>query len=304
MILNSEILNKDHLKIIVTDSGLGGLSVQALLDKELRKRKIKPNVDLIFYNSLASHDYGYNSMPEKKEKIRVFDSALNGMLQFQPDLILIACNTLSVLYPETNFSKNYDNPVFGIIDSGVELIIYSINKNADNTILLFGTETTISSNAHHKKLIANGIKEKNIFVQSCKYLESEIQINPLSKKVESLLIKYITEISKKITDYTNSYAVLCCTHYGYSEKLFQKNLNEILNTDVITLNPNNYMVKKIASEFTNNEKSEAKIDNMIYSKVDISKNEINILSRLLDADSQSTAQALRNYKYLPTLFGY
>jgi hypothetical protein len=40
-------INKDHLKIIVTDSGLGGLSVQALLNKELENSQFR-NIEIIF----------------------------------------------------------------------------------------------------------------------------------------------------------------------------------------------------------------------------------------------------------------
>lgn len=54
------------------------------------------------------------------ERVRVFDRALGAMLRFQPDRILIACNTLSALYPKTPFSKHSPVPVTDIIDFGVE----------------------------------------------------------------------------------------------------------------------------------------------------------------------------------------
>ena len=38
MVSNLNIFNKDRLKIVITDSGLGGLSVHAKLDQELRKQ--------------------------------------------------------------------------------------------------------------------------------------------------------------------------------------------------------------------------------------------------------------------------
>jgi len=304
MNFDSQILNKDHLKIIITDSGLGGLSVQAILDKELRKRKIKPHVELIFYNSLASHNYGYNTMSDEEEKIRVFDLALEGMLKFKPDLILIACNTLSVIYPKTNFSKKYDIPILGIIESGIDLIIQNINYDKDYAVMLFGTETTISSKIHLDKLIEKGLNPSNIFSQSCKDLESEIQIAPTSKNVKHLLTKYINEIRNNCIMNKNKYAVFCCTHYGYSEKLFQEVLNEIFGSEVTILNPNKYVAHSIASGFSENSNSEPRIKNFVYSKVDISKKEINLLGSLLAIDSSQTAEAFKNYQNDTELFKY
>lgn len=197
MKFDKEILEKDHLKIIITDSGLGGLSVQALLDRELRKQKIDSFIELIFYNSVAHHDYGYNTMKKHNEKVRVFNSALNGMLKLNPDIILIACNTLSVLYHYTQASKKINSPVLGLIDLVVELILENIPQDSEYSIILFGTETTITSNQHKLKLESYGINEIKIVTQACRDLESEIQINPMSDGVKLLIEKYVDESLRK-----------------------------------------------------------------------------------------------------------
>lgn len=298
-----EIYNKNHLKIIITDSGLGGLSVQALLDNELRKRKIGSDVELIYYNSLAHHDYGYNTILEYDEKVRVFDSAISGMLKFNPDIILIACNTLSVLYFETEISKLIKIPVIGIVDLGVELIMEEIKRVDESNIILFGTGTTINSNQHKNKLLSRGIISEQIISQACEFLESEIQLDPKSEQVKNLIEKYVDAAFGKIQkDIENTFAVLCCTHYSYSIDIFQKTLNKKLGKNVFILNPNKKMADTVANGFKIIEKVNFRINNLVYSRVEIYKSEIEKLSELLSKDSQSVSTALKNYKLDRELF--
>ncbi|MCB0753069.1 MAG: aspartate/glutamate racemase family protein [Ignavibacteriae bacterium] len=299
----AEKLKKDHLKIIVTDSGLGGLAVQALLDKQLRKLKINSKIELIFFNSVALHDYGYNDMLDHEEKITVFDSALTGMLKLDPDLILIACNTLSVLYYETKTSKSIKIPVLGIADTGVELILEKIQNDDSSNIILFGTETTIKSNQHKNKLITAGVKSERIVSQPCKLLESEIQIDPKSIATEKMIGKFVNESFEKVNDLTSkSYAVLCCTHYGYSKDIFQKLLNEKFNKDVVILNPNEKMAEIAADIIDKNGNENPVVTNFVYSRVDIIDSEMEKLGSLLAMDSPSLYESLKDYKHLPDLF--
>jgi glutamate racemase len=301
--MNKQIFSKDHLKIIVTDSGLGGLSVQALLDKELRKLRVDTSVEIIFYNSLAGHDYGYNSMSNYGEKVRVFDVALTGMLKLNPDIILIACNTLSVLYRDTQISKSIKIPVLGIVDSGVDLILEEINRDEEYSIIIFGTETTIASKQHSAGLMAQGINETKIIAQACKDLESEIQFDPESDNVKKLVEKYVDEASKSITNNNERVlAVLSCTHYGYSKDIFKDVLFSKFGKKVSVLNPNEKMADVVANEFKSIENSFSKISNQVLSKVDINESEMEKLSDLLLKDSPSVSKALINYMHDQSLF--
>jgi hypothetical protein len=65
-------------------------------------------------NAWPFEDRGYNDLPDETARARVFDAALERMAEMQPDRILIACNTLSILYPRTAFSRRPSVPVHGI----------------------------------------------------------------------------------------------------------------------------------------------------------------------------------------------
>ncbi|HSP90980.1 MAG TPA: hypothetical protein VLN08_08735, partial [Vicinamibacterales bacterium] len=78
--------------IVVTDSGLGGLSICALLEQGLRAAGPARAVRLTYVNAWPFEDRGYNDLPDEHERARVFDLALSRMAQMEPDRILIACN--------------------------------------------------------------------------------------------------------------------------------------------------------------------------------------------------------------------
>ena len=300
----SEILKKDRFKVIVTDSGLGGLSVQALLDKNLRSKTDK-NIDLIFFNSLADSNYGYNSIKNKSDKINVFNSALIGMMKFEPDLILIACNTLSVIFHETEISKSVNIPVVGIVESGIEMILENLDSNSDYGILILGTGTTINSDQHKQKLIESGINENKIVTQACYNLESEIQNNPKGKNVKNLIEKYLNTAFEKVNNKSAHQLILfACTHYGYSKEIFDIYLRKLFNENFSIVNPNEKMAE-ILNFLTEFDKAKnGDISNKVYSRVKISAEQIYNLSSLLKKDSENLAEPLKKYEFLPELFHF
>jgi hypothetical protein len=101
----NDFFQKREVTIAVTDSGLGGLSILAEAAEKMKENKIFRHTHFIFFNSLFSEDGGFNSLKTQKEKVLIFDSALRSLMEnCSPDLILIGCNTLSVLYDKTPFS--------------------------------------------------------------------------------------------------------------------------------------------------------------------------------------------------------
>ena len=292
--------------IVVTDSGLGGLSVAADLENQLRVKNNSGKFKIVFFNSLAASDFGYNSMHSMAKKSEVFDSALNSIEKlYNPDIILIACNTLSVVYDHTQFSKNTKIKVLGIIDLGIEMIMENIQKNPDDRVLLLGTPTTINSQSYQIKLIERGIKKENIISQSCPLLETEIQRNPESENVNKMINEFLTEAKKKDLINTKGIdVVLCCTHYGYSEKIFHKEVKNIFNKSYALLNPNIKMVESIIDDLKVENSNDPEISVEVVSQVKLKTEEINSISRILESISPATAKALKNYKFNEFLFNF
>jgi len=299
----------NKINIVVTDSGLGGLSVAAELEQLLRERNLKGNFEITFFNSLADSNYGYNKMNSMEEKARVFDSALDSIKKhFFPDLILIACNTLSVVYPHTQFSKDPSNNVMEIVDLGVNAVLSEISSNEKDNIIILGTPTTIFSTVHKEKLISEGIGKEQIINQECLSLESEIQADPESITVADLIKDYLVSSSQKIIKNEGKViAALCCTHYGYSLPLFNKEMKTLFNDNFVIVNPNRSMASKAAEileGLADNTKEFSHISVDVVSKVIISESTKTALGKLLEKISPKTSEALKNYIFNKDLFNY
>lgn len=297
-------MSNNKLKIIITDSGFGGLSVHAKLDRTLKKLKNIGDIELVFFNSYAGIGYGYNELNDIEEKLKVFNSALTGITKLKPDIILIACNTLSILYPKTIYSKESKIPVLGIVNSGVEQVLESVNISDNYFIIIFGTETTINSKIYQNMIVEQGFSNEKIIAQGCKNLESEIQINPSGEKVKELITKYVNKVAERIQDkrFEKIVLVLACTHYGFSEKIFKEKLKNKFNQDIIILNPNEKIVNKTLNFITSEKRIGTKITNKVYSKNEYSEEQIRSLADLIEKDSPSLREALLKINYSADLF--
>ncbi len=286
-------MKKEQYTILVTDSGLGGLNVVASLRKQISQNKYSKKIKLIYFNSLPKEGYGYNSMNSFEEKVTVFNKAINSMAKnFVPDIILIACNTLSVVYEHTEFFRNPLTKVMGIVDIGVRLILKEYNDKCK--IVLFGTPTTINGKAHKNLLLKAGVPESNIIEQPCKNLESEIQINASAPIVEELITKYLSEAVPGPLHNTPYLFALCCTHYEFSIPQFNKCISSKIENFKI-LNPNELMVTDALNILPELSDISHPVEDLVVSKTIISPNDIENIGKLIEPISKETNIALNNY---------
>ena len=300
------LFEKDTVTILVTDSGLGGLSVAADVELRARLSGTFRHVHLLFCNALAAKNYGYNSMSTRDEKIRVLSSALTGFVKwYHPDVILIACNTLSVLYPETEFSKRTGLPVIGIVDLGIDMLAARMEKENTSAAIILGTPTTIMANKHKEGLLARGIDSDRVVIQACRNLESEIQENPGSDAVKKMIDTYLTDALGRVpASATKIYAGLCCTHYGYSFSEFEKAFQKYSRIPVEVVDPNPRMADLIFPEKQKGKYTGATTDVRIIARVEVTLEEAASLGALLARVSPSTARALHSCEVKQDLFEF
>ncbi len=299
-----KVLRKEEVTILITDSGLGGLSVGADFERILRDSKQFKKVNIVFCNALPG-EIGYNDMKDVNEKAKVFSDALSGMVQwYHPDVIVIACNTLSVVYEQTKFSKTTNIPVVGIVDLAVDILNKKLSVDNHSVAILFGTETTIGSNAHKNKLLVRGFSSSRIITQACPKLESEIQTDPSSDMVRTYIDWYVGEAATAVpSNATTVYASMVCTHYGYSADVFLETLIKAGIKNPIVINPNNAMAAVVLPK---KEKSfsDSEVNVIVVSRASISEEEINSIAALLKKVSEPTAIALEHYIHKKDLFTF
>jgi glutamate racemase len=303
----SRFFKKDSVTIVITDSGLGGLSVAAAIEQQLQKYRVFRNVHLIFANALPDRDHPYNLMETTAEKVKVFDSALAGMSRtLKPDLILIACNTLSVVFPQTEFARSSDIPVIGIVEFGVDQIAQELDKDSSSSVIILGTPTTIGQHTHVDRLVARGFDSTRISTQACNMLETEIQADPTSDIVRSMIELYAMEaLEKQPPTRTGELIVaLCCSHYGFSRSVFQDVFQSVFERPVVIVDPNGAMAAYLFPQTVRERQIKTSVTTSVVSRAEILPDEAASIAAAVRPVSEATADAVVSYTRDTSLFSF
>ncbi|OPA81089.1 glutamate racemase [Paenibacillus selenitireducens] len=125
--------------IAILDSGVGGLTVVKEVMRQLPREKI------IYFGDTARAPYG----PRSSEEVTLFTQQIvEYLIQFQPKMIVIACNTATAVALE-DIRAMVNVPVVGVIHPGARA---AINATETGFIGVIGTEGTIRSGAYPQAL--------------------------------------------------------------------------------------------------------------------------------------------------------
>ena len=102
----------DTRPIGVFDSGIGGLTVLEEIEKTL------PNESVIYFGDTLNFPYGSK---EGKEIVKLSETNTEILISKSVKAIVIACGT-ATSYALDYLKKNYDIPIFGIIEPTVSYI--------------------------------------------------------------------------------------------------------------------------------------------------------------------------------------
>ena len=294
------------MHILITDSGVGGLSVCAYAEQFLRANSIEKPIRLTYVNASPENDFGYNSMASRKEKLENFDRFLHIVSdRYSPDLIYVACNTLSVLLADTKFSKNGRIPVRGIVETGVNRLLRDLRQFPQSIVAIFGTVTTIEEQTYPDLLKQNGIHEARIIDQACPSLADTISEDRHGLDAQEKIKKFVREaIDRSEPSPTHHLTYLACTHYGYRKELFATAFDEHgIHTRI--LNPNEFVIDDLFGSSERNltdPKQESLVDMEFVTRYRIPETALKTISFFLENVSPKTVHAFTNYTYSPDLF--
>lgn len=188
------------MKLGVFDSGIGGEAVARSLQHEFPKAKI------FITNDKARAPYGSRS---QSEIIALTDAAIQPLLQYGCDVIVIACNTATTQALPT-LRLQYPNQKF----IGIEPMIKpAAALTKSGVITVCATPATLSSNRYHE-LIAHYAQHLTVLEPDCSEWASMIERNEVNaEKVHASIAESISKDSDVI--------VLGCTHYHWIKQLIQ-----------------------------------------------------------------------------------
>jgi len=125
--------------IAVLDSGVGGLTVVKEVMRQLPREKI------LYFGDTARAPYGPRPA---QEIIRFTREIVDYLAQYQPKMMVIACNTATAVALE-DIRSRVAIPVVGVINPGARA---AIGKTKTGRIGVIGTEGTIRSGAYEQAL--------------------------------------------------------------------------------------------------------------------------------------------------------
>lgn len=187
-----------HQPIAVFDSGLGGLSVVRHLRRSI------PHENIVYFGDTARVPYGTKSKPTI---VRFAIENARYLLQFDPKLIAVACNTASALALE-EVAEAVPVPVVGVLEPGARAAARFADGRA---VAILGTQATIESGAYTTALHRYS---PNVRVVPCACglfvpLVEEGFTNPDDLLVADAVSRYLTGLKNEDV----GVAVLACTHY-------------------------------------------------------------------------------------------
>ncbi len=135
------------MKVGVFDSGIGGLTVmKSLLEHRLFE-------SIVYYGDTARVPYG---VKDKNTVIRYALEAVEFFRNFDIDLLIVACNTVSA-YALEEMRAQAPFDVVGVVEPGI-LAATNALPDHDADILVLGTRATVASGTYQSLLHTRGYR--------------------------------------------------------------------------------------------------------------------------------------------------
>ena len=191
---------RERIKIGVTDSGFGGLSVLSELSNCI------PEADYIYYGDLLNAPYG-SKPPELIYSY--IDEICNFFMGHGVSAIVLACNTATSVSVD-KLRKKYPVPIFGMEPA----IKPAVLENQDQKIAVLATPLTFREEKFMR--LGDALEAHTILKPvSCEGLATIIDTGNIEKARD-----YLKPILKNLEEEKIEILVLGCTHYVLIKSLF------------------------------------------------------------------------------------
>jgi glutamate racemase len=188
-----------HPRILVFDSGLGGITVYRAI------AAARPVANFIYIADDAAFPYG--ALPEPALVTRVVELMGELIATHEPDLVVVACNTASTLVLPV-LREKFSLPFVGTVPAIKPACAVSVTRR----VSVLGTEATVAREYTHTLIRDFALDCRVTLVGSrnlAAYAESEMDGSPVS---DDALRAEIAPCFRDDGGRTDA-VVLACTHY-------------------------------------------------------------------------------------------
>ena len=277
-------------RIVVCDSGLGGLNIAGHFFSP-RKAAAEP-CELVYFNAYPEAGRGFNTLPDDRAREELFRNVLEGIARFEPDLCLIACNTLSIVWEKLKTYWRPAFPVVGIVDVAVEAMADVLKREPESALLILGTKSTVASGLYPGRLTRRGIDAGRIHSLACPGLATLLESDPGAPEV-------VTRIADHAREARDAFDVapaklrlgLCCTHFGFASSLWRREFERAFGVPVGIVDPNDSFGKDFRAETFD-----------YHARIGFFPGARDNIGRYFSASAPAIADALRNAEPEPELF--
>lgn len=184
--------------IAILDSGVGGLTVAKEVMRQLPREKI------IYFGDSARAPYG----PRSPQEVALFtEQIVDYLIQFNPKMIVIACNTATA-FALNHIKEKVNIPVIGVIHPGARA---AISATKTGKVGVIGTIGTVQSGAYSAAL-----KELNpaidIYSEACPAFVPLVE-QDLFETPEALVV--VQDSLREMKQQPIDCLILGCTHYPF-----------------------------------------------------------------------------------------
>ncbi|MFC5471769.1 glutamate racemase [Cohnella suwonensis] len=212
--------------IAVLDSGVGGLTVVKEVMRQLPREKI------LYFGDTARAPYGSRS-PE--EVIAFTREIVDYLIQFQPKMIVIACNTATAVALD-DIRSRAAMPVVGVISPGARA---AIGKTRTGVIGVIGTEGTIKSGAYDAALRRLSPRIE-IVSKACPAFVPLVEAGNFRSHETT---RIVSEALRPLRGFPMDCLILGCTHYPF----LAEDISEAIGGDVALINSAEETAREIST---------------------------------------------------------
>ena len=217
---------------------------------------------------------------------------LEGIGRFAPDLCLVACNTLSIVWEKLKTYWRPAFPVAGIIDAAVEAMAVAMDGEPNSSLLILGTKSTAASGLYPERLTRRGIAAGRISSLGCPGLATLLESDPGSPEVVTRIAGHAREARALFPVLPAKLQLgLCCTHFGFAAPLWRREFARVFGIPVGIVDPNDRFDGNFqAEEFS------------YHSRIGLFAGARDNIGRFFAASAPAISDALRNAKPESTIF--
>ncbi len=189
--------------IVYLDSGIGGIPYMVHCHELLRKHHY-------IYVADCEH-FPYGEKPGKELQTILTDVVGEIISKYNPQLLVLACNTASVTTLET-LRRSYSLPLVGVVPAVKPA---SLNSKSGKIALLVTERTAVEE--YLLDLISQFASDHNVHTVIAGGIVSAIEryCNSLSHALHNRIIEESSKVVKELQDMEIDTLVLGCTHFTY-----------------------------------------------------------------------------------------